>query len=117
MIPPDFQLQRADKKLGASDVAQLLDEARLANKQLFYFTVPYSLPVTVVEQTEIAASSVFGGQPVVSHKGDEYGLSIDDAQGAKTIKILVPNEGGDQYSIRKLLGSYISPGASLTYPQ
>jgi len=104
MIPPDFQLRKADKNLGANDVAQLLGEARLANKQLFYFTVPYSLPVTVVEQTEIAITTAQKGLPIFSHEGEQYGVSFDDPKATKTIKILVPSEGGDKFSIRESVG-------------
>ena len=103
MIPPDFQLRKADRSLGAQGVARLLDEARLANKQLFYFTVPHSLPITVVEHTEVAISGAREGQAVLTHDGQDYGLSSDERRGARTIKILVPSEGGDKYSIRTLL--------------
>ncbi|CAK7272508.1 hypothetical protein SEPCBS57363_005166 [Sporothrix epigloea] len=93
-----FQLRRADSSKDASDVTRIFRQAKLEGKQLWYFTVPASVPITVVEQMAIPVAEAKQGKAILSHEGQDYGVSFDDALTSKTIKLLIPNKAGDKYS-------------------
>ncbi len=101
MISPDFHLRRADQELDASDVTKLFTQARLEGKQLWYFTAPASVPITVVEKMEIPMDRAKQGLPIVSHNGQDYGINFEDSMTSKTIKLLIPNKAGDKYAMRE----------------
>ncbi|CAK7222263.1 hypothetical protein SBRCBS47491_004806 [Sporothrix bragantina] len=94
-----FQLRRADASNDASDVTRIFRQAKLEGKQLWYFTVPASVPITVVEKMAIPVAKAEQGKAILSHDGQDYGMSFDDATTSKTIKLLIPNKAGDKYSM------------------
>lgn len=94
-----FELRRADASNDASDVARVFRQAKLEGKQLWYFTAPSSVPITVVEKMAIPVEKAEQGKAILSHEGQDYGMSFDDALTSKTIKLLIPNKAGDKYSI------------------
>lgn len=96
-----FQLRRADSSKDASDVTRIFRQAKLEGKQLWYFTVPASVPITVVEQMAIPVAEAKQGKAILSHEGQDYGVSFDDELTSKTIKLLIPNKAGDKYSFGK----------------
>ncbi|CAK7201899.1 hypothetical protein SEUCBS139899_004614 [Sporothrix eucalyptigena] len=93
-----FQLRRADESNDASDVARIFHQAKLEGKQLWYFTAPASVPITVVEQMAIPVAKAEQGKAILSHEGEDYGMSFDDSLTSRTIKVLIPNKAGDKYS-------------------
>jgi hypothetical protein len=95
-----FELRRADGTNDASDVARVFRQAKLEGKQLWYFTAPSSVPITVVEKMAIPVEKAEQGKAILSHEGEDYGMSFDDSLTSKTIKLLIPNKAGDKYSIR-----------------
>lgn len=95
-----FQLRRADESNNASDVARLFRQAKLDGKQLWYFTAPASVPITIVEKMVIPVEAAEQGKAILTHDGEDYGMSFDDALASKTIKLLIPNTAGDKYSMR-----------------
>ena len=96
-----FQLRRADASNDASDVTRIFRQAKLEGKQLWYFTVPASVPITVVEKMAIPVAQAEQGKAILSHDGQDYGMTFDDAMTSKTIKLLIPNKAGDKYSMSK----------------
>jgi len=101
MIPAGFELRKADQGTDASDVVRTFRKAQLEGKQLFYFTVPASVPITVIEKMEIPLERAQLGLPIFSHDGEDYGVTLDDAVTSQTIKLMIPHKGGDKYSMRK----------------
>lgn len=95
-----FELRRADESNDASDVARVFRQAKLEGKQLWYFTAPSSVPITVVEKLAIPVEQAEQGKAILNHEDEDYGMSFDDALTSKTIKLLIPNKAGDKYSIR-----------------
>ncbi|ERT02717.1 uncharacterized protein SPSK_00456 [Sporothrix schenckii 1099-18] len=98
-VTQGFELRRADESNDASDVARVFRQAKLEGKQLWYFTAPSSVPITVVEKMAIPVEKAQQGKAILNHNGEDYGMSFDDALTSKTIKLLIPNKAGDKYSI------------------
>ena len=80
---------------------KLMRQAKLEGKQLFYFTVPASVPITLVENAQFTPDQLQQGNPFVSHRGEDYGMIPDDRETSKTIKIMIPTKGGNKLSTRK----------------
>ena len=82
-------------------MTRIFKQARLEGKQVWYFTAPASVPVTVIEKMAIPVEKARQGQAVLSHAGEDYGVSFDDNITSKTIKLLIPNQAGDKYTLRR----------------
>ena len=96
-IAPDFMIRRSDQGLNGQDVAQVCNQANLEGKQLWYFTVPSNVPISVVQQLEIPIDQAQQRDPVFSHGGESYGLSFDRMTPKSTIQILIPASDGPTY--------------------
>lgn len=94
-----FQLRRATADADASDVSRIFKQAKLEGKQVWYFTAPASVPVTVIEKMAIPVEKARQGKSVLSHGGEDYGVAFDDSITTKTIKLLIPNQSGDKYQL------------------
>jgi hypothetical protein len=100
-VGEDYKLRPASKDLDAKQVAKMLKEAKASGKQLWYFTAPASLPISVVEKMEVAMDRAQQGLSIISHNGDDYGISFEDNITTRTIKILIPNSKDKKYGIRE----------------
>jgi hypothetical protein len=96
-VSSEFHLRKADDGTSAADVAQFFSEAKMEGKQLWYFTAPASIPIEVVEKLEIPLERAQKGLSILSHNGDEYGVTFEDASTSRAIKLVIPNKAGDQY--------------------
>lgn len=81
-------------------MAKIFRQAQREGKQLWYFTAPSSVPITVVEKMQIPLDRAQKGLPILNHDGQNYSLSFDDALSSKTIKLMIPNKAGDRYAMR-----------------
>ncbi|CEJ91897.1 hypothetical protein VHEMI07581 [[Torrubiella] hemipterigena] len=97
----NFVLRKSQGTDG-QDVASLCSEANLNGKQLWYFTVPANVPISVVEDMEIPMNAGEDTTPSFTHDGDNYGLAFDRSFPKSSIQILIPSaDGGSYQSARK----------------
>ena len=94
-IAPDFVLRKGDDANG-DDVARLCSQANMQGKQLWYFTVPANVPISVVQDMEIPMDQP-RGEGVFSHAGEDYGVSFESMAPKSSIQILIPAADSTQY--------------------
>lgn len=97
LLPPDFELRKSDQQSNGQDVARVCSEAHLEGKQLWYFTLPANVPVSVVENLEFPMDASQQGGSILSHNGEDYGISFDSTPPVKSIQILIPSTDGSTY--------------------
>lgn len=97
-IAPDFVLRKSDENTNGQDVARLCNQANMQGKQVWYFTVPANVPISVVQKMEIPMDHSNRGDRVFSHDGDDYGISFDSMMPKSSISILIPSADGARYS-------------------
>ncbi|KAI0475648.1 DNA-directed RNA polymerase I subunit RPA34.5-domain-containing protein [Xylariaceae sp. FL0804] len=99
MDTSDFTLRKASSGNPAKEVADFLSKENLKGKQVWYFTAPDSLPVTVLKDLEIDLTKATSGQKLLTHDGDGYGLDVESEATSTQIQLLVGSrQGGDEYS-------------------
>ncbi|KAH8131621.1 hypothetical protein FP744_10007647 [Trichoderma asperellum] len=96
-IAPDFTLRKGDDGANGQDVARICNEANLQGKQVWYFTVPSNVPISVIQNMEIPMDRSQLGGPVFSHDGQDYGVSFDAITPRSSIQILIPSSGDSNY--------------------
>jgi hypothetical protein len=95
-IAPDFVLRKGDDGSNGQDVARICNQATSQGKQVWYFTVPANVPISVVQNMEFPMNqSQTGG--VFSHEGQDYGISMDSMAPKSSIQILIPSADGSRY--------------------
>ncbi|KAL7619517.1 hypothetical protein AAE478_010057 [Parahypoxylon ruwenzoriense] len=94
----DFTLRKASSDNPAREVTEFFSKANLEDKQVWYFTAPASLPITVLKDMEIDLSKATTGGALLSHKGDDYGLDLESYATNTQIQLLIPSRGGDNYT-------------------
>lgn len=97
-------LRKASSDNPAKEVTEFFSKANLEGKQVWYFTAPASLPITVLKDMQIDLSKAATGEALLNHKGDEYGLDLEANATSTQIQLLIPSQAGDNYTARK---SYI----------
>ena len=96
-----FELRRANEKTDAADIAKVFSKANLEGKQIWYFTAPASLSLTVETKFDIPIDRAEKDMPILTHGGNDYSMSFGDSVVSNAIKIMVPNSSGDKYSFRR----------------
>ncbi|KAI1451428.1 DNA-directed RNA polymerase I subunit RPA34.5-domain-containing protein [Annulohypoxylon moriforme] len=94
----NFVLRKASSDNPAKEVAEFFSNTNLEGKQVWYFTAPASLPITVLKDLEIDLSKTTTGEALLSHKGDDYGLDLESHATSTQIQLFIPSQGGDKYS-------------------
>ncbi|KAI8947489.1 DNA-directed RNA polymerase I subunit RPA34.5-domain-containing protein [Xylaria longipes] len=94
----DFMLRKASSDNPGKEVADFFSNANLEGKQVWYFTAPASLPITVLKDMEIDLSKATNGGPLLTHNGDNYGLDLESYATNTQIQLLIPSSGGDKYT-------------------
>ncbi|KAI1087155.1 DNA-directed RNA polymerase I subunit RPA34.5-domain-containing protein [Rostrohypoxylon terebratum] len=93
-----FTLRKASSDNPAKDIADFFKNTNLEGKQVWYFTAPASLPITVLKDMEIDLSKATTGEALLNHNGDNYGLDIESHATSTQIQLLIPSQGGDKYA-------------------
>ncbi|KAM0257601.1 hypothetical protein ACHAQJ_004301 [Trichoderma viride] len=96
-IAPDFTLRKGDDGANGQDVARICNEANLQGKQVWYFTVPSNVPISVIQNLEIPMDQSQLGDRIFSHEGQDYGLSFDTMTPKSSIQILIPSASDSKY--------------------
>lgn len=86
--------------MDASDVARIFQNAKAEGKQIWYFTLPASLPIEVIQEHAIPLDKMHAGTPIVAYDGADYTASSDDVVDT-SITVLIPNRAGNKYETRK----------------
>ncbi|KAI1346345.1 DNA-directed RNA polymerase I subunit RPA34.5-domain-containing protein [Xylaria sp. FL0043] len=94
----DFMLRKASSDNPGKEVADFFSNANLEGKQVWYFTAPASLPITVLKDMEIDPSKATRGEPLLTHNGDNYILDLESRATNTQIQLLIPSRGGDKYA-------------------
>lgn len=72
----------------ASEIAQITSPSALQGKELWHVTVPKTVPIGSI--TEVSTKSIFAGAAILSHDGDEYGLSPETQNNPARRIVLFP---------------------------
>lgn len=102
-------LRKASSENPGKEVADFFNNANLEGKQVWYFTAPASLPITVLKDMEIDLSTATKGGALLTHHGDNYGLDLESYATNTQIQLLIPSRGGDKYTSRKPATPICSP--------
>ncbi|KAI1645166.1 DNA-directed RNA polymerase I subunit RPA34.5-domain-containing protein [Daldinia loculata] len=94
----EFVIRKASSDNPAKEVAEFFSKTNLEGKQVWYFTAPASLPITVLKDMEIDLSKATPGEALLNHKGDDYGLDLESHATSTQIQLLIPSQGGDNYT-------------------
>ena len=91
-------LRKASSSNPGKEVADFFSNANLEGKQVWYFTAPASLPITVLKDMEIDLSKATKGEALLTHNGDNYGLDLESYATNTQIQLLIPSRGVDKYT-------------------
>ncbi|KAI0389078.1 hypothetical protein F5Y17DRAFT_450388 [Xylariaceae sp. FL0594] len=94
----DFTIRKASSDNPGQEVSDFLSSANLEGKQVWYFTAPASLPITVLKDMEIDLAKATQGGALLTHRGDDYGLDLEAHATTTQIQLLIPSKGGDKYT-------------------
>ena len=94
-------------------MADFFNKTNLEGKQVWYFTAPASLPITVLKEMEIDLAKATAGNAILNHQGDGYGLDLEAHATSTQIQLLIPSKGGEKYTTGK---SY-TPTQTYTHAQ
>ncbi|KAK9773168.1 putative DNA-directed RNA polymerase I subunit RPA34.5 [Seiridium cardinale] len=94
----DFMLRKASSENPGKEVSEFLSKSNLEGKQVWYFTAPASLPITVIKDMEIDLAKAQSGGAILNHQGDAYGLDLEPYTTSSQIQLLIPSKGGDKYN-------------------
>lgn len=94
----DFTLRKASSENPGKEVSDFFSKTNLDGKQVWYFTAPSSLPITVIKEMEIDLAKATAGNPILNHQGDNYGLDLEANATNTQIQLLIPSKGGDKYN-------------------
>jgi hypothetical protein len=100
-IREGFQLRKASENVQASEVLEMFKKAKREGKQIWYFTTPASVPISVIEKMDFPMKNAQTGEAIVSHDGVDYGVDLGASGKPSTFKILVPAKEGSKYGIGK----------------
>ncbi|TRX90634.1 hypothetical protein FHL15_008409 [Xylaria flabelliformis] len=89
----DFMLRKASSDNPGKEVADFFSNANLEGKQVWYFTAPASLPITVLKDMEIDLSKATNGGSLLTHNGDNYGLDLESYATNTQIQLIIPSNG------------------------
>ena len=79
-------------------MADFFNKTNLEGKQVWYFTAPASLPITVLKEMEIDLAKATAGHAILNHQGDSYGLDLEAHATSTQIQLLIPSKGGEKYN-------------------
>lgn len=108
-------IRKASSENPDKEIVDYLSKSNLEGKQVWYFTAPASLPITVLKDMEIDLSKAQSGGPLLQHAGDAYGIDLEPYTTSTQIQLVIPGKVGDQYKQRKFrtmihyLDLYLTP--------
>ncbi|KAI0165145.1 DNA-directed RNA polymerase I subunit RPA34.5-domain-containing protein [Hypoxylon sp. FL1284] len=94
----NFTVRKALSDNPAKEVNEFLSKTNLEGKQVWYFTAPASLPITVLRDMEIDLSKAVTGDALLQHEGDEYGMILESEATNTQMQLLIPSPAGDNYA-------------------
>ncbi|KAL5606815.1 hypothetical protein BROUX41_003193 [Berkeleyomyces rouxiae] len=87
----DFMLRKAVGNSDGEKLARLFSEAASSGKQLWYFTAPADVPVTLVESMEIPLDQALSGsEATFMHQGEDFAVEVDQVASNRNIALMIP---------------------------
>jgi len=93
----NFTIRKASSSNPGKEVADFLSTAQLEGKQVWYFTAPASLPITVLQELEIDLADAQSGRAILQHGGDAYGIDLETQAVNSQVQLFIPTKAGNQY--------------------
>lgn len=95
-VGKDFVLRQAQGDEDGKDMADFFAKAKLDGKQLWYFTAPASIPISVVEKLQIPMDKAQSGDAMFQHNSEDYTVGFDVGS-STAVQLLIPNKKGTRY--------------------
>ncbi|TDZ15681.1 hypothetical protein Cob_v011388 [Colletotrichum orbiculare MAFF 240422] len=92
----DFVLRQAQGDEDGKDMADFFAKAKLDGKQIWCFTAPASIPISVIEKLEIPMDKAQNGDVILKHNAEDYTVALD-AGASTSIELVIPNKKGTRY--------------------
>ena len=81
------------------DIAEICKQAKLQGKEFWYFVAPSDALVSVAHNLEISMDEARQGNSVISHKGEDYGVTLNSVTPKSTIQVVLPSAELSQYQV------------------
>ncbi|KAK1977698.1 DNA-directed RNA polymerase I subunit RPA34.5-domain-containing protein [Colletotrichum cereale] len=94
-VGKDFVLRKAQGDEDGKDMSDFFAKAKFDGKQLWYFTAPASIPISVVEKLQIPMDKAQNGDAIFKHNSEDYTVGFD--VGSTAVQLLIPNKKGTRY--------------------
>ncbi|KKF96810.1 DNA-directed RNA polymerase I subunit RPA34.5 [Ceratocystis platani] len=92
----DFMLRKAVGNADSEKLARLFSEATSSGKQLWYFTAPADVPITLVESMEIPLDQAMaGGEASFKHQGEDFAVEVDQVASNRNMALMIPSGPSD----------------------
>ena len=104
----DFSLRKADNRSIEQEIKKICSTANLQGKQLWYFTMPSDIPISVVENMEVPLHQTNSDKTLISHAGQDYNMAVDSVVHKGSIQILIPSADGTKYQNGEYSGTALS---------
>jgi DNA-directed RNA polymerase I subunit RPA34.5 len=92
--------------------AQMFKKSSLEGKQIWYFTAPAALPLSLIDQMSFEDTTI--GRAILHYNGNDYGFIRDSAEDKTYTKIMVPHSSDDGYRTSKIYLKCTDTVAKLT---
>lgn len=93
----NFMLRKASSDNPGKEVTEFLSKSNLEGKQVWYFTAPASLPITVLKDMEIDLAKATAGGALLNLQSGSYGLDLEPFATNTQIQLLIPSKGTNEY--------------------
>ncbi|KAI1768450.1 DNA-directed RNA polymerase I subunit RPA34.5-domain-containing protein [Hypoxylon sp. FL1150] len=94
----NFTIRKAMSDNPAQEVTDFFNNTNLEGKQLWYFTAPASLPITILKDVQIDLTKAVTGDALLQHNGDDFGIYRESDATNTQIQLLIPSPAGDTYT-------------------
>ena len=94
----DFTIRRADKKNPGAELVNFLSKENLEGKQLWYFTAPASVDMSLIKEFDVDVAKAQAGGAFMSVNGEDYGAAMEPYGTNAQIKLLIPSKTGESYT-------------------
>ncbi|KAL1892423.1 hypothetical protein Cpir12675_004537 [Ceratocystis pirilliformis] len=92
----DFMLRKAVGNADGGKLARLFSQATSSGKQLWYFTAPADVPITLVESMEIPLDQAMaGGEASFKHQGEDFAVEVDQVASNRNMALMIPSGPSD----------------------
>ncbi|KAJ2896962.1 hypothetical protein MKZ38_005061 [Zalerion maritima] len=77
----------------AKVMRKLAKDAQASGQKLLVFSMPASIPVTIIEKMTIDINKIKEGRALLTHNGDQYTMTSEDPSTSKEVTLTVADKG------------------------